>query len=66
LGSNPKKEGVMSTPIIDRMHVSGHFKDGKYDHPLVQKVHEGGRSIKIFQDVDREGNLGETGFDTRK
>jgi hypothetical protein len=47
---------------IDDAHVSGHFMSGQFDVPLTQKIHAGGKTIRLDTPVDGNGNVGETTF----
>ena len=49
-------------PKFDNSHVSHHFLKGTYDHAITQKGTIGNDTFQSWTNVDKNGNVCESGF----
>ena len=49
-------------PKFDNSHVSNHFLKGTYDHAITQKGNIGNNTFQSWTNVDKNGNVGDSGF----
>ena len=47
---------------LDNSHISQHLMAGKYKHPITQKGHAEGKSFQTFTDVNKSGDVTDSGF----
>lgn len=60
------RDGENGDITIDNGHISGHFIEGSADcHAISQEIHSGDSTMISFTDVDADGNVGASGFDSK-